>query len=235
MGLDILDAIGRIAPILTQISSAAGKAQDTNAIIGNNSAANRPGIVSKNLSNARLASMMDGYKTPTLKWGGPGSVARGGAMPTYEGGPAPQSATVSDLEKEVQQDALAQAKNNYGIKDPSASSAGSTAAGAVGTASSILGALGKLGLGGGGTPSSGSGSAGGPGSPGTFGQAPTAANPGGNYGNGPSNVNTPFGISDQGGPTDVRAIGPDAIEMLRRMGIGIGASATEPMTGNPYI
>lgn len=217
-----------LAPVLSKMSESAGKAQDTNAIIGNTAAENRPGMVTKNLSNSRVASMMSGYTKPQLNWGGPGSVVRG-QQPTITGGFGPDSAETSELEKQVQKDALAQATSNYGIKDPSASSVGSDILGGVSSATGILGAL--KGLAGGGGRSSGSGGANpssGPGASGTFGRGPSVSNPGGNLGNGPSNVNTPFGISNQGGPSDITAIGPEAIEMLRRMGLNVGGSATEP-------
>jgi hypothetical protein len=147
MSLDILSALAQIAPVLSNMAASTGKAQDTNAVIGNNAAESRPLVVSRNLSNSRLASMFDGYTKPHLKWGGSGSVAKGGAMPTMEGGFAPDSANTSALYKQVQQDALDQAKSNYGIKDPSQSSAATNALGAAGQITSILGALKGLGKG----------------------------------------------------------------------------------------
>lgn len=223
MDFSILQLLSALSPILTRMSSAAGQAQDTNALIGNNSAASRPGIVAGNLSNSRIASMMQGYTKPSLKWGGPGSVAHGGSMPTIEGGFGKPSADTTALEEEVQRDALNQAKSNYGIKDPSSSSIGQQALGAAADTSSILGVLSKLKPGGG--PGPASGSAGGPGSPGTFGTGPlapgTPATPGAS--------GTPFDIADQGGPTDMRAYGSDAIsELLRRLGAsgGLGGASS---------
>lgn len=140
MALDILDMLSKLAPILTNMSAAAGKNQDTNTLLANNSAAQRPGMVAQNLRNSRLASMFSGYTPPKLNWGGPGSVAKG-QQPSITGGTSPDSPEVSALEKQVQQDALHQAGTNYGIQDPSASSAGSSILGGASSIASILGAL----------------------------------------------------------------------------------------------
>lgn len=127
---------------------------------------------------------------------------------------------------------------------PAASGASNTSSGpGIGTAAGIGGLAGlaglfaKAGTGGdleqafakikslfgGGGPSSGS--AGGPASPGTFGKGPLG--PGQSAS--PNSVGTPFDIADQGGPTDIRAIGSDQIaELLRLLGGQIGGSAHEP-------
>lgn len=221
MGLDILDAIGKLSPIFGGMAANLGKNQDTNTLLGNNAAAYRPGIVAGNLSNSRRADLMRNFKRPQLQWGGPGSVAKG-MKPTVTGGPGEEGPDVHSLEDTVTQDALAQAKSNYGIKDPSAGGVGADVLGGLSTTSGILGALSKLHLGGGGSPSSGPAS--GPGSPGTFGKGQLAPGVASN----PSATGTPFDISNQGGPTDVRAYGPDQIAQLMRLIGGVGASAYEP-------
>lgn len=147
--LDIISAISSLAPILTKMSEAAGKNQDTNTILANNSAAQRPGIVAGNLQNARSADLMTNYSPMKFSWGGPGSVARGGPMPSFVGGPGKESPNVSALEQAVMKDALNQAATNYGIKDPAASSTGDKILGGASDITSILNALSKIkGLGG---------------------------------------------------------------------------------------
>lgn len=143
MGLDILEALGKLSPIFTNAAGALGKNQDTNTVLANSAAASRPGIVASNLSNSRRADLMRNFKRPQLNWGGPGSVAKG-MMPTVTGGPGPEGADVHSLEDTVTQDALAQAKGNYGLKDPAEGGIGSDILGGLGMGSSILGALGKL-------------------------------------------------------------------------------------------
>lgn len=141
MALDtILGMLQLLGPVLSNMSAAAGKNQDTNTLLSNNSAAQRPGMVGQNLHNSRLASMFSGYTPPKLNWGGPGSVAKG-QQPSITGGTSPDSPEVSALQKQVQQDALHQADTNYGIQDPAASSAGSKLLGGASSVASILGAL----------------------------------------------------------------------------------------------
>lgn len=144
MSLAILEAISKLAPVLTGMSAAAGKNQDTNTALSNNAAAQRPGMVAQNLRNSRLASMFAGYTPPKFNWDGPGSVNRTGKMPTITGGTSPDSPDTSALEAFVQKDAVQQALNNYGIQNPAESSTGSKVLGAAATGSSILGALAPL-------------------------------------------------------------------------------------------
>lgn len=125
---------------------------------------------------------------------------------------------------------------------PSSPASGSGSGPGVGTAAGIGGAAALTGLlsnpssleqvfahikslFGGGAPSSGA--AGGPASPGTFGKGPAMGAPGQSAN--PSNVGTPFDVADQGGPSDLRAVGSDQIaQLIRILGGGGFGSAREP-------
>lgn len=232
--MGILDSLTALAPVLTAAAASRAKNQDTNTALGTSIAASRPGIVSKNLSNAKRADLMKNFTPPQLNWGGPGSVVKG-QQATYTGGPGPQGQDVSDLESLVQQDALSQAKSNYGLSDPAASSGLDTTIGAAGTATGILGALSKLKLGGG--PGSPSGPAGGPGSPGTFGKG--SSGPSADLS--PSAMGTPADLSNVD-PNGFTAYGSDQIQQLLRLlgnsggGFGSGREpGTDPGTNAGYI
>lgn len=127
---------------------------------------------------------------------------------------------------------VAPVRSTGGGITPAVSSGGGPGAGTTAAAlfaaallkpgSPLLAAIKTL-VGGGGP---GSGPVGGPASPGTFGKGPLGP---GQVAS-PNSVGTPFDIADQGGPTDVRAIGQDQIQQLLRLiggGNGFG-SAREP-------
>lgn len=167
--MGILDTLTALAPILSGMAASRAKNQDTNTALGTTQASMRPNIVRQNLINSRKASDFGkGYTDPKLNWGGPGSVAKG-QQAFYSGGPAASSPDTSELETLVQRDALDQAKKNYGIADPAASSGVDKAIGVGSDITGILGALSKLK--GGSAPAV----AGGPASPGTFGTGSTRA------------------------------------------------------------
>jgi hypothetical protein len=220
--MDILSLLGLLGPILSKASGAVGNAQTTNALVNNNAAAARPNIVAGNLRNARLSSMLQSYTPWKLNWQGPGSVAKGN-LPQPTGGFGPQSPQVSDLETQIQNDALNQASSNYGLKDPSASSGAATALGAAGLGTSVLGVLGKI-LGGNAGPSTTAG--------GDFSGPRQETDP--NTFSGPQLPGVgDISSQDSSGPNNTVAYGPEQIAALLQMlsspsFSGFGGSAREP-------
>ena len=233
----ILGLLQLLSPVLSKAAAGTAANQNFNTTAATSEAAVRPSIVGKNLSNSMKASMFSNYTPPKLNWGGPGSVAKG-QIPTITGGPSPLSPATSALQQQVEQDALDQANNNYGLKDPSAGSGVSNALGVGSLATGVLGALKPL-TGGGGAPSSGSGGGSSPDAPpGTTGAYdPNFMGPQNPF-SGPTDQNTPGAAGTPGDlsqvdPNGIAAVTPEQIsQLLAYLGIpsfsGFGGSAREP-------